>query len=796
MPFWFWNDGLTREELIRQLHEFHAKEVDGFVLHPRMGLPRTLPYLSEPFMALVETAVSEAAKLGMTVILYDEAMYPSGSACGMVVRQNPDYASRGLQLREFPYRKGESPAFPLIEEESLVSLQAMRVGRDGSLEPESAIVLPHGEDGLPIVLPDESDWRLLAFVETPSRGTIRGVHEGQDDGEADAPPSADLLNPSAVQAFITLTHDVYYAKLAPYFGTTVIAMFTDEPDLLGRNHRTGLMPWTRGFLEEYIAAGGEERELPLLWLEGGERVVESRAIYDAAIRSRMTRTYYKPLADWCESHGIGLTGHPAESDDMGLLRSFHIPGQDVVWRYIAPENEKGITGVHSTMGKCSSDSARHRGKRRNLNEAFGVCGSEGGWSLTADNMKWYLDWLFVRGVNMICPHAFYYSIRGARRDERPPDVGPNNIWWPEYAMFSRYIKRLSWLMTDSMNGAKVAVMGGEAHLPWRIVRPLYESQIEFNYLEESLLADSCELRDGAIHIAGYRYEAVMVEEGWRLSPASWRILQIFAQQGGCLIELTSKVASKTGAGLLRTERETDIPQLLTDCLAMDYRLEPAAPSIRISTVAKGGVLFYVIVNEGEDSYRGKLEMNQGGYAEWWNPWSGECGAAACELSGSGMAAAFQVERRECLIMAIDNNRTPGVKVSRQTESGKTLDLSEGWRVIEGPWTGELAKLSSWTEWKGLAHYSGEMVYEMEFSIDAMSPASSWRLDLGDIHEIARLQVNGKEAGVAMWKPYVFHIGPLVQPGANKLRLSVQNSLANQYDGKSFPSGLIGPVRLS
>ena len=31
------------------------------------------------------------------------------------------------------------------------------------------------------------------------------------------------------------------------------------------------------------------------------------------------------------------------------------------------------------------------------------------------DMKWYLDWLFVRGVNMIFPHAFYYSLRDRRK---------------------------------------------------------------------------------------------------------------------------------------------------------------------------------------------------------------------------------------------------------------------------------------------------------------------------------------------------------------------------------------------
>ena len=33
-----------------------------------------------------------------------------------------------------------------------------------------------------------------------------------------------------------------------------------------------------------------------------------------------------------------------------------------------------------------------------------------------DDMKWYMDYLFVRGTNLLCPHAFFYSVRDDRGD--------------------------------------------------------------------------------------------------------------------------------------------------------------------------------------------------------------------------------------------------------------------------------------------------------------------------------------------------------------------------------------------
>lgn len=95
------------------------------------------------------------------------------------------------------------------------------------------------EDRIVFTAPDQEQWVLMLFVETYSRGTIRGIHFGEDDGQPGAPPSADLLNPEAVKAFIECTHERYYQYLSRHFGHTVIAMFTDEPAILGRRGKRG-----------------------------------------------------------------------------------------------------------------------------------------------------------------------------------------------------------------------------------------------------------------------------------------------------------------------------------------------------------------------------------------------------------------------------------------------------------------------------------------------------------------------------------------------------------------------------
>ncbi|MDB5083320.1 MAG: hypothetical protein JWN30_206, partial [Bacilli bacterium] len=659
VPFWFWNDHLTKEEIIRQIHDFQDKGVMGFVIHPRIGIPTDLIYLSDAYLDLVEAAVAEASKLGMTVILYDEAMYPSGSAKGLVVKDNPEYASRGLKMVEYPCSGPTSATIELVEGELLVSVQAVEKTGDQQIKRHSTVLLQTNGDSVSFTPPGEQTWSILLFVETYSKGHIRGIHFGEDDREPHAPASADLLNPQAMQKFIEITHDAYYKRLKPYFGNTIIAMFTDEPNILGRGGMRGLKPWTGGFLTDYISAGNQELDLPLLWMDGGEETSLIRKKYRKAINQRLTFAYYKQLHDWCEQHQIALTGHPEASDDIGLLEYFQIPGQDVVWRWVAPEQQKGIAGVHSTIGKCSSDAARHRGRRRNLNEFLGVCGTTNKWDLTAGDMKWYMDWLLVRGANMLCPHAFYYSVEGERRyNERPPDVGPNNSWWPFYKRFTSYMKRLSWLMTDSVNVTPIAVICEEDHLPWQIVKPLFEHQIEFNYLEEHLLTSSCTIQGGSIEINQQKYRVVLIEDWFRLESKTCKRIHQFAQSGGTVIVCGEAGKDEARQNYYAISDFEEVVNVLDRFVLRDAALFPASADLRVSHVCKDGLHFYMLVNEGEQLYHGTLQTSIFGKVHKWDPWAGTIVEQSLERHEQGPRIPLQLDRRQSIVFCVDPLQKP------------------------------------------------------------------------------------------------------------------------------------------
>ena len=98
IPFWFFNDTFEEEKVKNQLTDYVGRGINGIVLHPRIGVPKEMPYLSEEYFSAVRFIVKTAAELEMKVVLYDEGMYPSGSAHGKVVEANAEFASKGIVL--------------------------------------------------------------------------------------------------------------------------------------------------------------------------------------------------------------------------------------------------------------------------------------------------------------------------------------------------------------------------------------------------------------------------------------------------------------------------------------------------------------------------------------------------------------------------------------------------------------------------------------------------------------------------------------------------------------------------
>ncbi len=585
MPFWFWNDTLKDEEIIRQIADMEDHGVYGFVIHPRIGLPEKVKWLGDEMIHSMSIAIAEAEKRNMYVILYDEGMYPSGSSGGQVVAANPEHAARGLA--KIDLKEGEK--LQLTNDQRLVTI---------------------------INRPDGS---RVAVIDKYSGGVIRGIHyigEGATDkpGE-ESPPAGDILNPDAVTSFIDLVYEKYVSEFGKYFGKTVIGIFTDEPSPMGRGAARGLMPGNAKLIPQVNKILGYDitSHLADLWYDDYPESKKHRADYNAAINISLEENYYKRLGSWCAGHGISLIGHPAGSMDIGAERYFQIPGQDLVWRYVEP-GEKALRGEHSTMAKCASSAMLHLGAERNANELYGAYGH----NLTFDEMKWLASWCFVRGQNLLIPHAFYYSIRGPRFDERPPDVGPNASWWKDFRQYADACRRLSWLNTGSEQICGIAVIGEATWLPWRTPEILFKNQKDFNYLEIRHLSEDAVTDSEGVHIAAMNYRVVIIDSLSTVPEVAKPSLKKLADAGRLLIWNNESYRSIFSKAIFVKDPQ-DLLAAVSKLVSTDLVLSPASESIRYRHIVKEGVHYYIIFNEEENVIRTRISTPLKGKCYWLDP---------------------------------------------------------------------------------------------------------------------------------------------------------------------------------
>jgi hypothetical protein len=781
MPFWFWNDDLEEAELIRQLHAFREAHYGGFVLHARVGLSRRIGYLTDEFFRLARRIVKEAAHSDMKVILYDEGSYPSGSAQGAVVAENADYASQAIGVWEKeiegPFIGYWRPNTGRALLDRHVCTLIGRVLKNGQIDPGSIRQLEALPNDIFYLEASEGRWKVMSVWNTQSGGHIRGVFPEEESGSMSAPPAGDILNPDAVACFLRLTHDRYYEHLKEFFGSTVIAVFTDEPAVFGKSalRPKNPKPYTPGLVDWLEERWGYDPRpwLPALWLDFGEGTEAFRKKYDRAIQERMHEVFYTAQSQWCADHGIALTGHPGGSNELSALRYFQLPGQDMVWRYVEPDKPTAIEGEHSVAAKAATSGARIHGARRVLTE---VCGAYG-WKLTLEEVKWLFDWHLVRGNNLMNPHAVFYSIRGRRAWESEPDLCLHNVWRPYVGLVNRYAQRVSGMLCDGMHVCAVAVLGDGDNLPWEAAGQLYRNQIDFLYLDGQAVADATVV-EGVLESGTQTYQVIIVDGDPVLSPQASEQLGKFEQGGGLVIEFESGM---------------DLPARLDTVIERDLRLDPRNGELRAIHYRRDGLDTFFIVNEGTAEIRGELCLTAHGKIECWNPLTGERRAMQSRTTGNGLMIDLLLPRRESIVLVVDPDAAfAPTELPAFREESITFDPD--WKVCR--MDGESIALGApedWAQQPGWELFSGTICFKTELVI--RDGEGSVMLNLGKVGDIGEVILDGKSFGVRMWAPYEFSLGTSLEEGVHQLEIRVTNSMANAYEGSQIPSGLMGPIEL-
>jgi hypothetical protein len=134
--------------------------------------------------------------------------------------------------------------------------------------------------------------------------------------------------------------------------------------------------------------------------------------------------------------------------------------------------------------------------------------------------------------------------------------------------------------------------------------------------------------------------------------------------------------------------------------------------------------------------------------------------------------------------------------SRRSEGERSVAT----KPLDGTWTVSLPGCLEtsvspqprlWTDLDDRARaFSGIGSYRLEIELEsAQLDAHRVQLDLGEVHDIARVTVNGVECGIAWTAPFRVDVTPAIAPGRNVLEIEVATPWRNRLIAEAIePSG--------
>lgn len=449
VPFWFLNEKLEKDRLQWQVREMHDKHVFGAIMHARPGL--VTPYLSEEWFSAIGSIIQQASALDMFMWIYDEYPWMSGMAEYRVPKLHPDFRIRALDCVE------EVVEGPKHIEWNIANLLPQNSGAIIAVLKTPMFqdrLMGTGED----ITSSLSNGQVVLDV-PPGRYLLAVYFEhfswnpyGDGFGKHEV---TDLMHPDAIQAFINLTHREYEARFGGEIGKTVTAAFTDEPP-------SNTPGWSVVLLDEFRRRKGYDlrEHLGMLWHDAGPATGKVRIDYGEVVSELYEENFFGALEQWADSVGVASTGHllleetiPFHVRFMGdyfrSMRRLHYPGIDYIFPGVIP----------AVVPKMASSVANLYGRDRVMSECFALTG----WNFTFEHMKWMTDWQLVHGVNLLVPHAFFYSSNekepipkipddlGFRWYDCPPSMFFQQPYWDYYGAYADYARRSCWLVSQGMH---------------------------------------------------------------------------------------------------------------------------------------------------------------------------------------------------------------------------------------------------------------------------------------------------------------------------------------------------------
>ena len=560
-----------------------------------------------------------------------------------------------------------------------------------------------------------------------------------------------------------------------------------------------------------------------------ERTRRVKADYRETLSDLLVEEFTVPWTGWARERGF-LTRNQAHGSPGNLLDLYALA--DI------PETEMFRHDRSTLISKLASSAAHIQGRRMVASET-GTWMKEHFQERLGD-MKELIQQLWVAGVNHVVYHGSIYSPEDAPWPGwlfyASTQMNARNPIWRHAGALNRWISRsqamlqsgrsdddvlLYWPVYDVWHEPKGLNINFTVHSrAWfteqpfgRFAQGLYDRGWTFDFVSDRLL-NAVEAGVDGLRTPGARYRAVVAPPVEFMPVETLERLLKLAEAGGTVVFAEAMPRDVPGYGTLE-ERRARFQKLLRTIRWTGYGSEGvrtgnlgrgrvlmgpaeaalAAAGIRRETlVDRKGLEFirrvdgdgrsYYLANRSGERLEGWVPLAQEAAAVVvMDPMTGETGLGATRKTTGGTEVYLQLEAQESVFVRLLPARPANAAKWVYRRAGeRTVALEGRWRVefIEGgpelPGVVTAAKPDSWTRLAGEEgkRFGGTARYVTTFD----APPGDWYLDLGGVHESARVRLNGKDLGTLIEAPYRVHAGALQRRG-NRLEVEVTGLAANR-----------------
>ena len=814
-PFMGWNGPDANERkarIVQDLDRLSANGVFVFNMSPGRGEPK---YLGPEHMAQVKFVVQEAARRGMKMWIQDECDYPSGFAGGLVSERYPELTMQALDADiHISVMPGQTLTIP-VPADTLCALAVFA-------NPPTVLVVP--------IAPGEFKWRAPAppagaggyakpwdlilvrhvFRSSPTRASNREDGTRAKDSQY---ALIDYLNPEATRTYMKITHETYKAAVGDEFGKTILGFFGDEPDY------TGFMPWTPKLLDEFRQQKGYDLQkyLPLLFApKMTDEAWRARADYWDVWSGMFRDTFFGVQADWCAKNNLEYLVHlnkeehmvrwdlpedltRNEGDFFRDLRYVGVPGVDNLSQTV-PNRIHSFDDTwneNNNFPKLASSAAHLFGRPKVWTE------SGGGTSIDS---KFELDYQLVRGINLM-------------QVGLPRGPGGAAAIPPQAPMLAWYVDRAGYLMAIGRPAAQVGLYHS-AHSMWlgdeetdrsttKLGWQLLEHQVDWDYFDEQSLSEVATIADGGFkNLSGQVYRAIVVPSTVAITRTGIERFKAFVKAGGKVV-----FVGKTPR-LVVDKTFMDAAQDAAPDLSFATLIEPAGDITErvLAALPKPDVMLdtpwqrltythrnwrdgdlYFFFNEGNQAQSRTATIAGHGHAQTWDQNTGEIHAiSGATAEGDSVRFSLVLGPYEAKIVVVGPLPSGVAAPEPVLVSGNTLT------ELGGDWTVDLngkqvtTPLKSW-EALGTQSFAGPVTYRKQFTAAAAPAGKRLFLEIAEVHEYAKVKLNGKELEAHAWQPFRWDVTNVVKPGANELEVEVRTSGGGRGGFDAPPPAAAGGV---